>query len=259
MTGNLKDKVIIVTGAAMGQGEAHARLLSKRGAAVVICDINEELGNKVAADINEEGAKAIFLKLDVSSAENWNTVVAETIAEFGKITGLVNNAGIGSGGGILDCTDETWVKVIGVNQAGVFFGMRAVAPEIIKAGGGSIVNTSSTLGFHASPVSVAYQASKGAVRTMTKSAALALGQQGVRVNGVFPGLVDTPFIDGYRGNTALDNSIARTPLGRIAQPEEISHAVAFLLSDEASYVNGAELVVDGGMTAGTIGSLTPQN
>lgn len=241
----------------MGQGEAHARLLAQAGAAVVLGDIDGLRGRAVAEDIRAAGGRALFVELDVSNPVHWENMVVEATGTFGRITGLVNNAGITSQGDVLTCTEETWHRVIGVNQTGVFLGMKTVAPSIIAAGGGAIVNTSSTLGFYASPAAYAYQATKGAVRTMTKSAALSLGVQGVRVNAVFPGLVDTPFIDHHRGNNALDNSISRTPLGRIAQPSEISQAVAFLLSDDASYINGAELVVDGGMTAGSLGSLSP--
>ncbi|MCG2623441.1 glucose 1-dehydrogenase [Arthrobacter sp. I2-34] len=257
MPSRLDKKVVIISGAAMGQGEAHARLLAEAGASVVLGDIDTARGQKVADEIILAGGSAHFAKLDVSSAADWENIVAEAIRVFGKVTGLVNNAGITSAGSVLDCSDETWHRVISVNQTGVFYGMKTVAPAIIDAGGGAIVNTSSTLGFFASPAAYAYQATKGAVRTMTKSAALSLGVQGVRVNSVFPGLVDTPFIDHHRNNSALDNSISRTPLGRIAQPQEISQAVLFLLSDDASYVNGAEIVVDGGMTSGSLGSLTP--
>lgn len=241
----------------MGQGEAHARILSAAGAAVVLGDIDTVKGQQVADEITRGGGRARFVKLDVSQAADWAKIVAEAITAFGKVTGLVNNAGISAPGTVLECEDEVWQRLIAVNQTGVFHGMKTVAPAIIDAGGGAIVNTSSTLGYFASPTAYAYQATKGAVRTMSKSAALALGPQGVRVNAVFPGLVDTPFIDRHRGNSALDNSISRTPLGRIAQPEEISQVVLFLLSDEASYVNGAEIVVDGGMTAGSLGSLSP--
>lgn len=257
MTRSLENRVVIISGAAMGQGAAHAKLLSEAGASVLLGDIDQALGESVAQEIRDSGGKAQFVKLDVSKADDWERAVSAAHDAFGPVTGLVNNAGITAKGTVLDCEDDVWQKVISVNQTGVFYGMRTVAPAIIAAGGGAIVNTSSTLGFHASPVAFAYQATKGAVRTMTKSAALALGVHGVRVNAVFPGLVDTPFIDGHRNNTGLDDSIGRTPLGRIAQPSEISQAVLFLLSNDASYVNGSELVVDGGMTAGSLGSLTP--
>ncbi|WP_310060051.1 SDR family NAD(P)-dependent oxidoreductase [Arthrobacter ginsengisoli] len=257
MPSRLDNKVVIISGAAMGQGESHARLLSEAGASVVLGDIDTARGGQVAEEIRAAGGRAHFVKLDVSQAADWKNIVAEAVATYGKVTGLVNNAGITSAGSVLDCEEDVWHRVIGVNQTGVYYGMKTVAPAIIDAGGGAIVNTSSTLGYYASPAAYAYQATKGAVRTMTKSAALSLGVQGIRVNAVFPGLVDTPFIDHHRSNSALDNSISRTPLGRIAQPGEISQAVLFLLSDDASYVNGAEIVVDGGMTAGSLGSLTP--
>lgn len=256
MSHRLDHKVIVISGAAQGQGRAHSRLLAEAGAKVVLGDIDVASGRELAAEINAAGGAALFVKLDVSATGDWQNIVDVAVETFGGVHGLVNNAGITSSGDVLSCDDETWRRVIEVNQGGVFLGMRAVAPAIIESGGGAIVNTASTLGFHASPAAFAYQATKGAVRTMTKSAALSLGVRGVRVNSVFPGLVDTPFIDHHRDNQALNNSVARTPLGRIAQPEEISHAVLFLLSDAASYINGAELVVDGGMTAGSLGSLT---
>lgn len=259
MSKKLDGHVIVVTGASTGQGKSHSTTLAELGAAVVLTDINVELGTAVAAEIQAAGGQALFVEHDVSSTEGWTAVVDRAKERFGKITGLVNNAGISSVGDVLTCEDSNLDQVIGVNQVGVLKGMRAVAPEIIAAGSGSIVNTSSTLGLHASPVSIAYQASKGAVRAMSKSAALALGPRGVRVNTVFPGLVDTPFISRHRATNALTSSIDRTPLGRIASPQEISTVVAFLLSDDASYVNGAEIVVDGGMTAGTLGSLAPQD
>lgn len=256
MSGRLENKVIVISGAAMGQGAAHARRFSEEGAAVVLGDVDIAKGQAVADEIVASGGKALFVKLDVSLSADWEKLLAEATAAFGKITGLVNNAGISVSSGVLETDEATWHRLIGVNQTGVFLGMKIIAPAIITAGGGSIVNTSSTLGFHASAIAFAYQATKGAVRTMSKSAALLLGSKGVRVNSVYPGLVDTPFIDRHRTNNALESSIARTPLGRIGQPDEISQAVLFLLSDEASYVNGAEIVVDGGMTSGTVGSLS---
>ncbi len=256
MTRRLEQKVVIVSGAAMGQGEAHARLFSQEGAAVVLGDIDTARGQQVADEIIMAGGQAHFVKLDVSQSADWENILDQAVAKFGRVTGLVNNAGINSAGNVVDCEEAEWHRVIAVNQTGVYLGMKTVAPAIIEAGGGSIVNISSTLGFHASTVSYAYQATKGAVRTMTKSASLVLGSQGVRVNAVFPGLVETPFLGSDAQSGALVNSIGRTPLGRIAQADEISQAVLFLLSDDASYVNGAEIVVDGGMTAGSLGSLT---
>lgn len=259
MSGRLENKVVVISGAAMGQGAAHARVLSGEGAAVVLGDVDVVKGQAVADEIIAAGGRAIFVKLDVSKAADWEALLEAAREAFGTVTGLVNNAGISVSSTALETSEDDWHRLIAVNQTGVFLGMRTIAPAIIAAGGGAIVNTSSTLGYWASPNTFAYQATKGAVRTMSKSAALSLGQQGVRVNSVFPGLVDTPFIDRLRTNNALDNSISRTPLGRIAQPDEIANVVLFLLSDEASYVNGAEITVDGGMTAGTLGSLAPKS
>lgn len=257
MVKRLQDKVVVISGAAQGQGSAHAWACAREGASVVLGDINLDDGAAVAAAIRAEGMSAVFGRLDVTSSADWDTVVTLARREFGPVTCLVNNAGIASSAGVVDTSDDEWARTVAVNQTGMFLGIRQVAPAISAAGGGSIVNIASTLGFFASPVGFAYQATKGAIRMMSKSAALSLAPDGIRVNTVLPGLVDTPFLDDLRSVGALENSIRRTPLARTAQPHEISAAVLFLLSDDSSYMTGAELVVDGGMTAGSTGSLQP--
>ncbi|TAM87116.1 MAG: glucose 1-dehydrogenase [Jatrophihabitans sp.] len=257
MRARLDGAVVVVTGAAMGQGHAHARRCAAEGADLVLGDIRDGELATLAERLRADGTRVLARHLDVSDGEHWRDLVDAATAEFGTVTGLVNNAGIMSHGSVLDETPDDWARTIAVNQTGVFLGMQAVAPVMRAAGRGSIVNVASTLGRYASTVGFAYQATKGAVRMMSKSAALALGPAGIRVNTVLPGLVDTPFLGNSRDTGALDDPIGRTPLGRIAEPEEIAAVAAFLLSDEASYVNGAEIVVDGGMTAGSLRSLKP--
>lgn len=257
MAGQLDGAVVVISGAALGQGRAHAQRCAAEGAALVLGDIRDEELFVLADKLRAEGAAVLARRLDVSAVDEWRDVVTAGAEHFGTITGLINNAGIMSHGSVLDETPEAWARTVAVNQTGVFLGMQAVAPVMRLAGRGSIVNVASTLGRYASTVGFAYQATKGAIRMMSKSAALTLGPDGIRVNTVLPGLVDTPFLGDSRKNGALADPISRTPLGRIAAPEEIAAVAAFLLSDSASYMSGAELVVDGGMTAGSLRSLKP--
>lgn len=251
----LEDKVVLVTGGAQGQGRAHAARCAAEGATVVVTDIDAELGQKAVQDLTEAGHTAVFHTLDVADSANWDEVISRVVEQFGRLDALVNNAGIASANDVRNATDEEWTRTLSINQSGVFFGIRAAAAAIAESGGGAIVNVSSTLGFFASPVGFAYQATKGAIRMMTKSAALSLAKDGIRVNTVLPGLVDTPFLDDLKKVGGLADSTKRIALGRLAQAEDIANAVVFLLSSEASYITGSELVVDGGLTAGSIGSL----
>lgn len=253
----LDGHVIIVTGGAKGQGRAHVELLAERGAKVVFGDIDTDAGKQLEAQLTELGRNATFVELDVSVLDDWVEALKTARSNYGEITGLVNNAGISISDTIDNFTVEGFQKVVAVNQLGVLNGLHVVGTALADLGRGAIVNTSSTLGAYASPVSIAYQGTKAAVRAFTKSAALDFGRNGVRVNVILPGLVDTDFIASHKkaGKGALNDSVARTPLGRIAEPREISEAVCFLLSDASSYINGAELTIDGGMTAGSIGSL----
>jgi NAD(P)-dependent dehydrogenase (short-subunit alcohol dehydrogenase family) len=259
MPPRLAGQVVLITGAAVGQGHAHALRCTEEGAAVVLGDVQTGPLTELQEQLTNAGHDALAVGLDVSSPASWDAAADQALARFGRVTGLVNNAGIMSPGTVLDEDLDVWTRTLAVNQTGVFLGMRTIAPLIVDAGGGSIVNVASTLGRFASMVGFAYQATKGAMRMMTKSAALTLGQQGVRVNTMLPGVVHTPFIGDALETGALADPIARTPLGRIATPEEMASVAAFLLSDDASYVNGAELVVDGGMTAGSVRSLKPSN
>ena len=247
--GRLAGKVAIVTGAAQGMGEAHARRFVREGARVVLTDLNEEGGAALAGEL---GPDALFIKQDVSSADDWADVVAKAEAAFGPVTVLVNNAGvIGPVSGLLDFSEEDFLRVCAINQLGVFLGMKAVVPGMVAAGGGSIVNISSIAGMLGTKESsnAAYCASKWAVRGMSKLIATQFGHAGIRVNSVHPGYILTPMMiaatDEHGGGAA-----AAIPLGRLAQPDEVSSVVLFLASDEASFVSGAEHVVDGAMIAG---------
>lgn len=245
----LAGKVAIITGAAQGMGEAHARRFVGEGAKVVLTDLNEEGGQALASEL---GANALFVKHDVADGEGWRDVVLQAGARFGPVNVLVNNAGvIGPVQGLLDFSEEDFLKVCAINQLGVFLGMKAVVPGMIAAGGGSIVNISSIAGMLGTRESsnAAYCASKWAVRGMSKLIAAQYGHAGIRVNSVHPGYILTPMMIAATDENG-GGAAAVIPLGRLAQPDEVSSVVLFLASDEASFVSGAEHVVDGAMIAG---------
>ena len=245
----LSGKIAVITGAAQGMGEAHARAFVREGAKVIATDLNRKRG---AAVVNELGEDAIFVEHDVADADGWDRVVGAAEEAFGRPNVLVNNAGvIGPVARIGEFSREDFLSVCAVNQLGVFLGMKAVLPGMIAGGGGSIVNISSIAGMLGTKESsnAAYCASKWAVRGMTKLIAAQHGRDGVRVNSVHPGYILTPMMvaaTDESGGGAAD----AIPLGRMAQPDEVSSVVVFLASDEASFVSGAEHVVDGGMIAG---------
>jgi 3alpha(or 20beta)-hydroxysteroid dehydrogenase len=243
---SLDGKIAIVTGAARGIGLAIAQKFLGEGAKVVLTDILEE-GKTRAAEL---GTNAAFLIHDVTKQQRWDEVVAETRLRFGPVSVLVNNAGVTSFRPAEDCTEEHYRRIIEVNQMSVFFGLHAVIPTMRRAGGGSIVNTSSTAGLVGAPTSIAYVASKFAVTGMTKAAALDLGKYGIRVNSVHPGLVATSMMAEARAE-GLDSSVfvGALPISRPAEPREIAEIYAFLASDAASFCTGASFAVDGGMTA----------
>lgn len=247
--GRLAGKVAVITGAAQGMGEAHARVFAREGAKVVLTDINVSAGKALAEEL---GGNAMFLRHDVASAPDWAAVVGAAQERFGPVTVLVNNAGvIGPVKGLLDFEEADFLQVCAINQLGVFLGMKAVMPGMMTAGGGSIVNISSIAGMLGTRASsnAAYCASKFAVRGMSKLIAAQFGHAGVRCNSVHPGYILTPMMiaatDEHGGGAA-----EAIPLGRLARPEEVSNLVLFLASDEASFISGAEYVVDGGMIAG---------
>jgi hypothetical protein len=214
---------------------------------VLVGDIDETAAKTAAASARSHG-EVEHRQLDVTRGEDWASAVAFCEERFGKLDALVNNAGIITEGGAVDEPEESWHRVIGVNQTGVFLGMKHAVPAMRRAGGGSIVNISSTLGVVGAEDYIAYQASKGAVRQMTKSAALSYVGDGVRVNTICPGFILTPMTEAL-DDEIHEHDIGMTPMGRPGSPVEVSNAVVFLLSDEASFVTGAELYVDGGYLA----------
>jgi 2,5-dichloro-2,5-cyclohexadiene-1,4-diol dehydrogenase 2 len=249
MAGRLSGKVALISGAASGLGEAQAILFAREGAKVVIGDLQEDLGGGVVETIASEGGEAIFTRLDVTSFENWQAAVRLAVDSFGKLTTLVNNAGIFHPGGIVTETGEGWARMIAVNQTGPFHGMKAAAPELLKSGNAAIVNISSLYGLIGSPDAISYHASKGAVRVMSKAAALEFARQGIRVNTIFPGQIRTPILGDItpEQDAAIKASI---PMGEVGDPMDIAHGSLYLASDEAKYVSGAELWIDGAWYAG---------
>ena len=246
----LEGKVALVSGAARGLGAAQARLIAAEGAPVVLGDVLEDEGLGVAADIKARGGQALFLPLDVTSETDWDRAVDAAVTNFGKLDVLVNNAGIFRRATFEETTAEGWDEVMDVNAKGVFLGTRAALAPMRAGGGGSIVNISSIAGLVGSSISAAYNASKGAVRIMTKSAAIQYAADGIRVNSVHPGLSDTDMLPEVFPD--VEDQVKRrsaTPMDRYGTPEDVAYAVLFLASDEASFVTGAELVVDGGFTA----------
>ncbi len=244
----LTDKVAIVTGGAHGMGEAEARLFAAEGARVVVADILANQAEAVAADIRAGGGDAIAAAIDVTNEAEWQALIAKTLSSYGRLDILVNNAGIsGSSVGDPDGLDG-WQRIIAVNQTSVFLGTKLAAEQMAKTGGGSIVNISSIMGFvGAAGGHPAYHASKGAVRIYSKAAAVRYGPSGVRVNTVHPGYMP-PMLNATNAGERADK-IALTPLRRLGQPIEVAHGVLFLASDEASFITGTELVIDGGFIA----------
>ena len=249
--GRLDGKVAIISGGARGQGAAEARIFAREGAKVVIGDVLDAEGTRVAAEISESGGDALYVHLDVTQEEDWRSAVEAAVSSFGKLDILVNNAGIWRRGRVEDTTVEDWDMIMDVNAKGVFLGTKLAIPEMRKAGGGSIINISSTAGLVGGPRSSAYTASKGAVRLFTKATAVQYAREGIRANSVHPGPIDTPMIQQvWQGEEqSREAALARTPLGRIGTPEDIAYGVLFLASDESSFMTGSELVIDGGSTA----------
>ena len=240
------DRVALITGGASGIGKATAKRVAAEGGSVVIADLNDDAGKAVVEEIAQSGGKAAYVHLNVTDEQGWADAVSATLDTFGRLDILVNNAGIGDTEPIEITTVDTWNKVVAVTQTSVFLGMKAAAEALKKSGHGSVVNISSMYGIVGSGVSPAYHAAKGAVRLLTKTTALGWAKEGVRVNSVHPGYIDTPIL----GDTDRGMLIGATPMGRLGQPEEIAAMIAFLASDDASFATGGEFVVDGGYTAG---------
>ena len=247
----LEGKVALISGGARGMGAAEARLFAREGARVAIGDVLEEEGRRVVEQISEIGGRAIFLPLDVTSESQWDSAIAATVREFGKLDVLVNNAGIGGAGTVEDTSVEDWDRVMAVNAKGVFLGTKAAIPELRRAGGGSIINISSQLGLVGTDISSPqYQASKGAVRIFTKSTAIQYAAQGIRANSVHPGPINTPMTESSRIiPERYQLMLSRIPLGRYGESDDVAYGVLFLASDESSFMTGSELVIDGGWTA----------
>jgi NAD(P)-dependent dehydrogenase (short-subunit alcohol dehydrogenase family) len=246
----LKGRVALVTGAARGIGAAAARQLSADGASIAVTDVIDDEGEAIAAGINSQGGTALYLRLDVSREAAWKRVVARTVREFGRLDILVNNAGIGTFPDVEQETLDGWNRLIAINQTGVWLGMRTAVPRMRKAGGGSIINVSSIFGAVGGfGGSIAYHASKGAVRLMTKNAAIRYAKEGIRVNSVHPGFIDTPMVAVVKGTDVEQQINTMTPMGRMGRSEEVAEVIAFLASDRASYMTGSEVYVDGGWTA----------
>ena len=245
----LEGKIAIVTGAARGMGEVEARLFAEEGATVVVCDVTDDPGQRVADDIVSGGGSAEYAHLNVTDEENWRQVVSDTVGRHGRLDILVNNAGISGYDEEDNLGTTTWDRLLDINAKGVFLGMKHAIAAMEQGDGGSIVNISSISGIVGQDfIHMGYNASKGAVRLMTKSAAVRWAEAGIRVNSVHPGLMP-PMAGGSADSETRSAMLANIPMKRTGDREEVAYAVLFLASDEASYITGAELVVDGGFTA----------
>ena len=276
----LEGKIALISGGARGMGAVEARLFAKEGAKVVLGDILEVEGRRVESEIRTTGGEAIFVRLDVTSESDWRQAVDTAVARFGNLNVLVNNAGVSGGharieevtveawnrvmninatgvflgsraGRLEETTVEAWDHVMDVNAKGVFLGTKTAIPALRRAGGGSIVNISSQLGLvGVDTSSPQYQASKGAVRLLTKATAIQYAKEGIRANSVHPGPIVTPMTEAGRAHPeSYRLTVSRVPLGRYGEPEDVAYGVLYLASDESSFVTGAELVIDGGWTA----------
>ena len=253
----LANKVALITGAAhgvrgemMGFGGAAAWLFAEEGAKVALTDIDAAAGEKTAAQMREAGHDAIFRKLDVASETDWANAVRDTIDAFGRLDILVNNAGTGARAAVEDTTEDIWRSQMDIHAKGCFLGTKRAAPHMRAVGGGSIINISSIYGIVGSEGSTAYHAAKGASRIFTKSAAIQLAKDGIRVNSVHPGFMLTPLTrESFSQEPRRSQLLDRIPMRRIGEPMEIARGILFLASDESAYITGSELVMDGGMTA----------
>jgi NAD(P)-dependent dehydrogenase (short-subunit alcohol dehydrogenase family) len=257
MTGRLAGKVALITGGAngldgqlMGFGGAFARTAAREGASVVITDIDEKNGRLTASQIEDSGSKALFARLDVTSEVEWQTAIGAAEDAYGRLDVLVNSAGILASFDLEHTSEQDWERVLAVHAKGAFLGTKFVTPVMRRTGGGSIVNISSIAAMVGSPSSTAYHAAKGAIRSFTKSAAIQLAGDGIRVNSLHPGFAETPFTVGpFAKPGVLERRLSGIPMGRLGTAQEVANAILYLASDESSYVTGAELVVDGGCLA----------
>ncbi|MBT6276118.1 MAG: glucose 1-dehydrogenase [Chromatiales bacterium] len=253
----LEKKVALITGAAaglpdglMGFGGASAWRFVREGAKVVLTDINQALGERSAQAIRDEGGDAIFFNLDVTSAVAWDGVIASTLSKYGRLDVMVNNAGTAAPANLENTTEDIWDQQMDVHAKGVFLGTKAAIAPMRDVGGGSIVNISSIYGIIGSPTSTAYHAAKGAIRTFSKAAAVQHAAENIRVNSVHPGYAVTPLTDESFAHPARQQWLLdRIPMGRLGTADDLVGGILFLASDESRYMTGAELVIDGGVTA----------
>lgn len=243
----LKDKIAIVTGGASGIGQETVKAFVDKGASVVIADYNEEDGKAFEKEMLDDGAEVRFRLVDVSKKEEVKNLIKETVDKYGQLDIIVNNAGVGILKDTHELEYEEYKNVIDINQDGVYFGCRYAIPEMLKTGGGCIVNTSSILGFVGQAGALPYNASKGAVNTMTKSLAAEYADRNIRVNSVNPGYVESGMVNREELGEFYDQLVEKHPVGRLGEPEEIAHAIVFLCENE--FVTGINLLVDGGYTA----------
>jgi 3(or 17)beta-hydroxysteroid dehydrogenase len=250
--GRVEGKVALVTGGASGLGRATAIMLAKEGAKVAVTDINEAGGKAVVAEI---GDAAVFFRHDVTNESEWQLVLAATVKAFGKLNVLVNSAGIGMSKTVEELTFEEWRRVHSVDLDSVFLGCKYAVPIIAKSGGGSIVNISSIAGIIAGHNMAAYNSAKAGVRLLSKSVALHCGRKGynIRCNSVHPTFIDTPILDRYKERFGAEEAIAKlarqVPIGHIGEPNDVAYGILYLASDESKFMTGAELILDGGISA----------
>jgi len=246
----LEGKVALISGGARGMGAVEARLFVKEGAKVAIADVLQDEGNSLEAEISNAAGDAFFVNLDVTSENAWSRAITDVVARYGRLDILVNNAGIYRRGLVEDTTELEWDTVLDVNAKGVFLGTKFAIPAMRASGGGSIVNISSVAGIIGSKQSTAYNASKGAVRLLTKTTAIQYAQEGIRANSVHPGPIGTQMLDQvFPDQEMKENRMLEIPIGRMGTIDDVAYGVLFLASDESSYMTGSELVIDGGFTA----------
>ena len=249
--GRLDGKVVLISGGARGQGALEAELFVAEGARVVFGDVLDDEGQSVERRIAESGGEAVYVHLDVTSDGDWDEAVATAEGRFGRLDVLVNNAGIANNEKIEDTSEELWERIMLVNVKGVFLGTRKALPALRRAGGGSIINVSSIAGILGRPLTGgAYSASKGAVRTFTKTTAIQHASENIRCNSIHPGPVDTPMLAGIADDPVeMRQRTDEVPLGRLGVSRDIAYGALYLASDEAAWITGIELVIDGGITA----------
>ncbi len=246
----LQNKVALITGASKGIGAAQALMFAKEGAKIGVADILEEDGQKLASQVIENGGEAIFIKLDVTSDPDWQYAINSIDKQFGKLNVLINNAAIYMRGIVEETTPEEWDLIMDINAKGPFLGTRAAIPAMRKSGGGSIVNIASFNSLVGTSTSSAYNASKAAVRLLTKSTAVQYAKESIRANSIHPGPIQTTmFTSGFPDPESIEQRRASVPLGRIGTVSDVAYGSLFLASDESSYVTGSDLVIDGGWTA----------